>query len=353
MSVINEQEAEVLRRIGHCEEGDLRDDENECFDEDDYEYEHEEEEEVEEDSEDLDEEELDLTDQIEETEEDAEEYEDINANDVVVVIGEKRKLKAPVWATAAKKIDNKAQCNICKRFLSCKKGNTSNITNHIKLKHAGSQECKDLIELEQKQAKDRKLKLQKQEKPKSGNILNYLTTKKPITKAESDKLTEAVEDFLVGTNTSFKMVENPVFRKMLFTFHSGYVAPSRIKVANDIDRKVVKKKIELKKELVEDTKVHRTVSVTTDGGTSQDLMKTKKNAVSVSRIDENWNMKTDTLDLDIADGSQTAVVIRTVVKKTLDSFGLPEVTVNMTTDDASDPRSARTPGSWSWVECQI
>lgn len=93
---------------------------------------------------------------------------------------------------------------------------------------------------------------------------------------------------------------------------------------------------------MEDIKETKTVSITTDGGPSQDVNKTKKNSVTISRIDSKWNMKTDTLALEVAEGSQTGEVIRGVVKTVLDKFGrTDDWDTNLTTDDASAPRSAR------------
>ena len=53
-------------------------------------------------------------------------------------------------------------------------------------------------------------------------------------------------------------------------------------------------------------------------------------------------MKTDTLSLVVAEGSQTGLVIRTVVKDVLDQLGYE---ANMTTDDASAPRDCPNPPS--------
>ena len=57
----------------------------------------------------------------------------------------KRKLFAPVWDTAATKVGDKAQCNVCRELFACPDGNTTNITNHVKKRHAGSEECKKLL----------------------------------------------------------------------------------------------------------------------------------------------------------------------------------------------------------------
>jgi hypothetical protein len=100
-----------------------------------------------------------------------------------------------------------------------------------------------------------------------------------------------------------------------------YVAPSRRTITRGIDEKTKRMEEALKKEIREDIQDTKTVSVTTDGGPSHDVNKTKKKTVTISRIDSKWNMKTDTLALVVAEGSQTGEVIRSVVKNSLDKFG--------------------------------
>jgi hypothetical protein len=107
--------------------------------------------------------------------------------------------------------------------------------------------------------------------------------------------------------------------------------------------KIKEKKEALKIELKVDLKETNTCSVTTDRGPSQNKNKTKKNTVTISRINSEWKMKTDTLALVVAEGSQTGVVLRTMVKDVLDDFGYDVWDVNMTTDNASAPRSVRDP----------
>ena len=253
--------------------------------------------------------------------------------------GKKRKQRAAIWETAAKKVKMegvvKAQCLVCNQYYNCNRLNTSAIRNHVKDVHPGTEECKKFLALEKKRKED----AAKKAKPKSKNtMMNFITMKKALSKKER---IGAVEDFLIQSNISFSTVENPAFRKMLFTFNSGYVAPSRSTITSHIDQKIKEKKEELRKEIEEDTRESRTASVTTDGGPSQDKNNTKKNSVTISRISYNFKMKTDTLALEIANGSQTGPVIRAVVKGVLDKFGF-KGDVNMTTDDASAARSART-----------
>ena len=50
---------------------------------------------------------------------------------------------------------------------------------------------------------------------------DFVMGKKLLSKREATKMNIAVEDFIVATNTSLSMVENPHFRKMLCAFHNG------------------------------------------------------------------------------------------------------------------------------------
>ena len=270
--------------------------------------------------------------------------------------GLKRKIKekASIWGTGAVKVKENnvfmAKCLVCNKLYSCARSNTSVIRQHLMKAHVGSPQYKKFIELDKKR-KEEALE-RKRKKPKI-SILNYFTHKKCIPKIESGKLTSAVEDYIIQTNQSLNMVENPAFRKMMFAFNSGYVAPSRKTITSNIDKKVVENKLALKNEIAEDIKETKTGNVTTDGGPSQNKNKTKKNTVTFSRITSDWKMKTDTLALVVAEGSQTGVVIRTVVKDVLDQFGYEDWDINMTTDDASAPRSARAPNRHQEVGLRV
>lgn len=244
----------------------------------------------------------------------------------------------------------KAKCLVCNKLYSCAKSKTSVIRQHLLKAHVGSPQYKDFLKLDEKM-KEEALE-RKRKKPKV-SILNYFSHKKCITKIESVKLTSAVEDYIIQINQSLNMVENPAFRKMLFAFNSGYVAPSRKTITSSIEKKVVEKKLALKQEIAEDIKETKTGNVTTDGGPSQNKNKTKKNTVTFSRITSDWKMKTDTLALMVAEGSQTGVVIRTAVKDVLEQFGNEDWDINMTTDDAGAALSAMAPNRHQEVGLQV
>ena len=55
--------------------------------------------------------------------------------------------------------------------------------------------------------------------------------------------------------------------------------------------KIDDKKLDLKKELMTDINELKRVSITSDGGRSNNKLKTKKNSVTVHRIDPSWRLK--------------------------------------------------------------
>ena len=88
-----------------------------------------------------------------------------------------------------------------------------------------------------------------------------------------------------------------------------------------------------------------TISVTIDGGTSKDRMKTKKNAVTLHRTTKDFKLKSDTLAVVTISGSQNASDVRTQLKEVVSRFGYREEwKLNMTTDGAPVMVSARAPG---------
>jgi len=277
-----------------------------------------------------------------EGEEDNKEEEEEDVPEALERDAKNKKLTAAGWYTAATKLDNGALCLVCKKVFTTKDSSPSNITKHVKNRHKGSEECKKLLVLEAKQKAEKEKK--KIPKPKL-TMADFVIGKKKISKRDAKEISNALEDFIVATNTSLAMVQNPHFRKFVFILNPGYVAPTRTAITNHIDQKIKDVKVALAKEISEDIREHKTINVTSDGGPSHDVNKTKKNTVTVSRIDSKWNMKTDTLALRVAEGPQTAKVLRTVMREVLDEYGREEEWVtNMTTDNASAPKSSRAPG---------
>ena len=118
--------------------------------------------------------------------------------------------------------------------------------------------------------------------------------------------------------------------------------PSRTKITRKVDEKIAEVKSSLAKEINEDISQMKAISITSDGGNSGDINKTKKNTITVSRVTEDFRLKTDTLAIPLAKGSQEGVVIRSQWREELLKIGYTEEwSVNATTDGGSNFRSAR------------
>ena len=254
---------------------------------------------------------------------------------------------SPVWKFAeiieesSGSKQGSAKCNLCKKVFHFP---TTNVMNHILSKHRNTPEGKELNEdLEKGRSKREetlKLKQQKHNTP----ITNYFSPHS-ITNAERSRIDEAVVEYFMARNVSFYTAEDHFFRKMLHKCHSGYTALSQFELQRKVDAKIEVIKGCLSKEIQDDVKTHKSIALTSDGGTSSDQNKTKKKPLTCSRITENWELKTDTIAVPKAVGSQTGPVIRAQWKQELCKIGYTsDWRVLITTDAAPNEVSARAPG---------
>ena len=265
------------------------------------------------------------------------------------VEGRKRKLKAPVWEFATK-VDGKAICNVCNAAFVCPNGNTSNITAHILGKHKSSDEARKLkASLEENsKVKAAKKDLEVKRAKESGQQLSinaFFPGSKQLPKKVKEEIDNNLVEFIICENSSFETVESHFFRKLLFSANNSYIIPSRRTITRKVDEKIIKVKQDLASEICMDISKHKTISITSDGGNSGDLNKTKKNTLTISRVNENFVLKTDIVAVPEAKGSQEAVKIRRQWKDELLKIGYDDTWhVNVTTDGAANFRSARARG---------
>ena len=249
---------------------------------------------------------------------------------------------APVWKFATRVNSEKAKCNLCKKDYKTPQGNTSNIRDHIIMVHSKSDEGRELKEITEEK---RTAAIKKDQLKEKRSITSFFPSDKQVSMANKATIDNAVVEFIIAGNQSFSVVDNCFFRKMCFSLNRGYTLFSRRELGRLIDEKVESVKADLTKELQEDIKSHKSIHITSDGGNSGDQNKTKKNTLTVSRINDNFEMKTDTLDLAEAVGSQTGIVIRSQKKDILLKYGYNESwKVSVTTDAAANVRSARQVG---------
>ena len=289
------------------------------------------------DNESTEEEENDAEDEVNDGEEEADE-----------IFQRKRKKESSVWKYGTK-LKGGSKCNICGKIYKSKQGNTTNLISHIKTKHRDSEAAKELTKdlQEDKEAKKEKLAKKAAEKRQQCSLLNFVRRSGTLDKKKKEKITEAVADFIIEDTNNFEVVEKQAFRKMIFTCEPNYIVPSRRTITRRIDEKAESCKELLKKEIAKDLENagHKTISITCDEGTSSDRFKTKKLAVTIHRTTADFEVKSDTLAVDSAVGSQNAATIRSEVKAVLVRYGYDSTwTVNWTTDGPTVMLSARARG---------
>ena len=208
----------------------------------------------------------------------------------------KRKDPAPVWKNCAVRLEGgKGKCNFCSKIFTCTDGSISTLVAHIKSKHSSLDAVKELIGDINKKKEGielaKKVKRLKQMKTgKQASILSFTGRRGVIDPAKKRKLEEALVEMTVGMDRPFDDVENYYFRKVLFIAEPNFICPSRNRHTKNFDQTAIKVKEELKKDIVRDIMEagHKTVSITSDHGTSSDVDKTKKNALTLARTTKNF-----------------------------------------------------------------
>jgi hypothetical protein len=258
---------------------------------------------------------------------------------------------SPVWQCGGSKLDDStSKCDMCgKNFKSG--NNTSNLINHILLKHQHTENAKRLKELREIKKKDLEKKKEiaakkKARGPKQSSIVSF-TKKAQIDPMKKKKIDEAIATQVIIESEPLSLVEKPTFRAMIAACDKDYICPSRYTLKRKIEKLAEKTKEDLKKEIAKDLDEvpDKTIHLTSDHGTSHDRFRSHRNVLTASRCTKSYQIKTDTVALMLCDGSQRGEVIRKDVKRELDSIGLtPEWNVNWTTDGEAKQINARAPG---------
>ena len=256
-----------------------------------------------------------------------------------------RKLKEPaaVWKVADRVMGG-AKCKLCHKLYKCLQGNTSNIIRHLVTKHKNKEEVKLLIREQTKKKEKLKLKRLQTEKRKSENsqplITSFSKRRGILDPLKKKRLDAALVKMTVCMNRPFEDVENHHLRNLLYIAEPDYIVPSRRRHTLNFDSEAALVEELLKKEVVKDVTEagHKTITITSDHGTSKDQFRTKKNALTVARCDKDFVIKKDIVKMIKCEGSQTGRKIREDVKIGLQERAgwQPDWTVNWVTDNEVD-----------------
>ena len=278
---------------------------------------------------------------------------------VSILDSKKRKREGEVWNCLTPLKEGGGKCNFCEKVFPMKQGSTSNANRHLLAAHFKEEAVKSLEKAlkDKQEVKKVKIELQKKKLASQPSLTSMIIRKGPIDKTKSSKIDAAVIKWIVKSNKAFNVVEDSDFRRMMFEAQPNYVCLSGKGVTNKFDKmsdEVVKN---LKTEIIEDvTKAgHFTVHLMSDHGTSNDILKTKKNVLILARTTENMEIKTDTVAVIPSIGSQTGLQIRKDIKEAMiSSAGYDSSwTVCWVTDGAANVKNARKPGAHPSVEFPV
>jgi hypothetical protein len=264
----------------------------------------------------------------------------------------KRKDPAPVWNQCADRLDGgKGKCNFCSKIFTCTGGSTSTLVAHLRSKHSHLVQVKNLINeinLKKMEAKLENTRKRKREEASfQPSITNFTGRRGVIDPVKKRKIDDALVRMTIGMDQPFDNVENFYLRELVFVLEPNYICPSRARHTRNFDKAALKVKEDLKNEIVRDITEagHKTISITSDHGTSADKYRTKKNALTLARTTKNFVIKKDTITLIHCEGSQTGAKIRSDVKKALmlGAGWKEDWTVNWVTDNESKQANARDP----------
>ena len=292
----------------------------------------------------------------------ADDEDDMENNSAVVpsvLDSKKRKYTGEVWNCLSRLQEGGGKCNYCEKKFPMKDGSTSNANRHLLSAHFNEEAVKVLDKsLKGKQeAKKQKIAEEKKKLASQPSLTSMIARKGPMDKIKKTKIDSSVVKWIIKSNKAFSVVDDPDFRRMMFEAQPNYVSMSANTVRNKFDKMSEDVSRDMKKEIIDDvTKAgHFTIHLMSDHGTSNDILKTKKNVLILSRTTEKMEIKTDTVAVIPSIGSQTGLQIRKDIKEAVtNEAGYDSSwTVCWVTDGAANVKNARKPGAHPSVEFPI
>ena len=273
-----------------------------------------------------------------------------------ILDSKKRKYTGEVWNCLSRLPEGGGKCNFCEKKFPMKSGSTSNANRHLLAAHFNEDAVKSLEKsLKGKQeTKKQKIEEDKKKLASQPSLTSMIARKGPIDKIKSAKIDSSVIKWIIKAKKAFSVVDDPDFRRMMFEAQPNYVSMYSTTVRIKFDKMSEEVSRNMKKEIVDDvTKAgHFTIHLMSDHGTSNDILKTKKNVLILARTTENMEIKTDTVAVIPSIGSQTGIQIRKDIKEAVtNGAGYDSSwTVCWVTDGAANVKNARKPGAHSSVE---
>ncbi len=212
-------------------------------------------------------------------------------------------------------------------FCICVAGNTTNFATHLKREHSSIYEAKDVTQKKQ-------VKINSLLKSEGGSI--------PMPKNQTNKLTNAVIDFIIDTLQPLSIVDQPSFRQMIACMEPRYSVPCRKTIMTQMKQRHELLKAEILREVNDNS-----IGITHDSWTS--LNTESYDTVTASYISDDWKLKCCVLETTKVEGPHTAENIASTLTDIKLRWKFGEQVI--TTDNAANEIKAVKLLDWERLSC--
>ena len=240
--------------------------------------------------------------------------------------------------------DGTATCKVCKRTVTAKNGNTSNLRSHLKNNHKVL-----FTQMEQTQQSQSSILPRKRKEKDQPGIAECMVKSQPYSHHGTrwKELNRAVGFFICKDRQPINIVEREGFRKLVRTLDCRYEMPSRTHFSNSIIPELyTTTKASLRQRL-------RKVSYfagTTDLWSSVGL--TPYLGYTIHFINEDWKLESIALSCSFMPEDHTAVNIADAMVETLTEWNLSsDKQVCLTSDSAANVVAAARSLEWNRLSC--
>lgn len=256
----------------------------------------------------------------------------------------KPNMTAPIWKYFGFKPDDKGQpkdietaiCRMCKREISVKSANTTNLRTHLKTHHPT--EYAEITKTSATGHPSRQL-------PLTEAFERSTKYKRDSVKWRS--LTESVTRYIAKEMQPFNTVEKSAFKEMLQNFDKQYELPGKSYMSKTAIPNLYR---EVKDAIIKDLKGIDFFAATTDMWSSCNM--TPYMSLTVHYLATDWTLQSKCLETRHVPENHTAETIAECLRCILSDWALDEKKIScITTDNGANIVAAVAKLGWSWLNC--
>ncbi|XP_067226603.1 E3 SUMO-protein ligase ZBED1-like [Chanodichthys erythropterus] len=258
----------------------------------------------------------------------------------------KKGTTSPIWQFFGFRPDESGQprdptevlCKICSCVVRAKDGQTTNLHDHLRVRHPA-----EYATLSTRAGPSKKASQGQQ-------MITGAFAKGTKYKTDSNRwrqLTDAVTRFLAKEMVSFNTVEKPSFKAMLRTFDKQYELPGRKYFSKTAIPNLFN---EVRSNITKELGDIEYLALTTDMWSSCNMMPYM--SVTVHYVNKNWTLQSKCLQTCFIPESHTADNLEEALREAINDWKLQEKQIAcITTDNGANIVAAIRQLKWPWLSC--